>query len=430
MTISIIGTGYVGLVTGAVFADFGHKVYCVDIDEEKIKMLKNGMIPFYEPGLEELVKRNINQHRLFFTTKYSQAVPLSKIVFICVGTPPAANGEADLTYLFNSVSETAKHLKGYTLIAIKSTVPIGVEDELQSLIGKNTKARYEFASCPEFLREGSAVEDAMKPDRIVFGTKGNKAADILLDLYKHFNGQRLVCDLRSAQMIKYAANALLATKVSFANAVAILCEKTGADVEVVLDGVGLDRRIGRNFLHPGVGYGGSCFPKDVIAFIKIADKAGYDFDLLKSVDQINRDQVDYFVQKTQKLLDGLNDKTIAVLGLSFKPNTDDMREAPSVSIINKLIAGGAYVKAYDPVANDNAKRILQNVDVYFAQDPYDAARGADAIMIVTEWNEFKELDLSELKKLMNKPVIIDGRNIYDPNQVRSLGFIYQGIGRN
>lgn len=428
MNIAIIGTGYVGLVTGAVFADLGHNVNCVDIDAEKISSLQSGVLPFFEPGLSELVLYNVEQNRLHFTTSYADAIPQAKIVFICVGTPPGKNGEADLSYLFASVSETAKHLKGYTLITIKSTVPIGVEENLQEIIKKTTKAKFEFASCPEFLREGSAVQDTKNPDRLVIGTKSKKAADLLLDLYKHFNGQRLVCDLTSAQMIKYVSNTLLATKISFANAIANLCEKLGADVEVVLEGAGLDKRIGRTFLNPGVGYGGSCFPKDTQAFINIASNAGYQFELLEAVEKINHQQIDYFIDKLKNLLTGKPGK-VAVLGLSFKPNTDDIREAPAIKIIHKLLADGYKITAYDPIANSNAQKIFGD-KVTFADDPYSAVEGTQAMLIVTDWNEFKELDLIQVKKLMKKPIILDGRNIYEPKKVKQLGFIYSGIGRS
>lgn len=428
MTITIVGTGYVGLVTGAVFADFGHKVYCLDIDQNKIAKLKGGDIPFYEPGLEELVRINLAQKRLVFTTSYSQSIPKSKVVFICVGTPAKENGEADLTYLFSSIKETAKHLKGYTLMAIKSTVPIGVEVELEAIMKNTAKNKFEFASCPEFLREGSAVEDAKNPDRIVIGTKSTKAADLLLDLYKHLNGQRLVCDLRSAQTIKYAANTYLATKISFANAIANICEKLGADAETVLTGVGLDRRIGKNFLSPGVGYGGSCFPKDVAAFIQIADSIGYNFSLLKATQEINKKQVDLFIDKITQALGTISGKTVGILGLAFKPNTDDIREAPSVRIISKLLQQEAKIKAYDPAAANNVRKVFGS-QIELTENPYDALTDAEVMLVITEWNEFKELDLVKAKKLMSQPVIIDGRNIYDPEKVQSLGFIYQGIGR-
>lgn len=429
MNISIIGTGYVGLVTGAVFADLGHKVFCVDIDENKVASLQEGSVPFFEPGLEELVKRNINQKRLLFTTSYQQAIPASKVVFICVGTPASENGDADLSFVFSAIEEVAKHLKNYTLIAIKSTVPIGVEIELEKLINQMTTASYEFASCPEFLREGSAVEDTQNPDRIVIGTKSKKAADLLLDLYKHMNGQRVVCDLRSAQMIKYAANSFLATKISYANNIANLCEKLGADSEVVLYGMGLDKRIGQTFLNPGVGFGGSCFPKDVSAFIGIAEIFNYDFGILKAVEKTNSLQIDLFLEKvSQAVKTNPSKTTLAVLGLSFKPNTDDIREAPSLKIIQRLLQKGYNIKAYDPVAISNAKKVLKN-SVVFTTDPYQAAEKASALLIITEWNEFRELDLKKIKLAMKSPVIIDGRNIYEPRTVELLGLTYIGIGR-
>lgn len=429
MTISIIGTGYVGLVTGAIFADFGHKVFCVDVDEKKINSLKKGDLTFYEPGLEEIVKRNIVQKRLFFTTNYAQAVPKSKVIFICVGTPQSQNGEADLSYLFSAVSQTAQYLKSFTLIAIKSTVPIGVEEELEKIIKEKSPAQFEFASCPEFLREGSAVEDAQNPDRIVIGTKSKKAADMLLDLYKHLNGQRVICDLRSAQIIKYVANSFLATKISFANSIANLCEKTGADIETVLTAVGLDKRIGRTFLYPGVGFGGSCFPKDIAAFINLAQKNGCNLEIMEAVREVNEKQADLFVDKIIKQLKSVKGKTLAILGLSFKPNTDDIREAPSVKIIQKLLNLGAKIKAYDPAAVLNAKKVLGDA-VTFTNSSYEALEKAQALILVTEWNEFKELDLEKTKKIMDKPIIFDGRNIYNPQKVKDLGFIYQGIGRS
>lgn len=429
MNICVIGTGYVGLVTGAVFADLGHKVYCVDIDESKIEKLLQGEIPFFEPGLQELVKKNLSQGRLFFTTSYEESVPNSKVVFICVGTPPKENGEPDLKYLYQATESTAKYLKDYTLIAIKSTVPIGVEKELETLINKASKAEFEFASCPEFLREGSAVEDTKMPDRIVIGTNSKKAADILLKLYENFNGQRIICDLTSAQMTKYAANSLLATKISFANAIANLCEKTGADVEMVLKGVGLDKRLGRQFLYPGVGYGGSCFPKDVAAFIKIAEKADVDFKLFKAVEEINNNQPKKLFEKILKELGDLENDSVAVLGLAFKPNTDDIREAPSIKIINMLLEKGAKIKVYDPEAMENVRRIYGE-KLQYEEDPYKAVTGTSAMLLITEWNEFRELDLTEVKRLMKKAAIFDGRNIYDPQEVKDLGFIYHGIGRS
>ncbi len=427
MIISVIGTGYVGLVTGAVFADFGHTVYCVDIDAKKIESLKNAEIPFYEPGLKELVQRNVDQGRLHFTTNYAEAIPHSKTVFICVGTPPKDNGEADLKYLFAASEETAKHLSEYTLIVIKSTVPIGVETQLQEIISQHTTAPFEFASCPEFLKEGSAVTDAIQPDRIVLGVQTDIARQLLLDVFKNFPGERLICDLRSAQMVKYASNTLLATKISFANAIAVLSEKLNTNAEVVLAGVGLDPRIGPQFLKPGVGYGGSCFPKDISAFIKIAENVGYDFELLKAVEKINAGQGTLFLKKVEDQLETLQGKTIALLGLAFKPNTDDIREAPSLKIIKALLAKGATVRAYDPLAEENTKKVF--ADISYCNSAYEAAKGADALLIVTDWNEFKELDLKKIKEGMKQPLIIDGRNIYNPQEIRTLGFTYLSTGR-
>ena len=428
MTISIIGTGYVGLVTGAVFADTGYEVYCVDIDGEKLIKLNQGVIPFFEPNLEELVKKNLANGKLKFTGSYQKSVANSEIVFICVGTPPKENGEADLSYLYQASENVAKYLKDYTIIAIKSTVPIGVEKDLEQLIKKHSGAKFEFASCPEFLREGSAVQDTKNPDRIVIGTNSQQAADILLNLYKQFNGERVVCDLTSAQMIKYTANTLLATKISFANAIANICDLMGANVETVLHGVGLDKRIGRTFLYPGVGYGGSCFPKDISAFISIADKTGYNFKLLKAVEEINNNQPQHFVNKIIKEMGQLKNKKIAILGLAFKPNTDDIREAPSIKIIQLLLNLGAEIQSYDPEAMENVKEILGN-KIQYMEDPYKAVTDSSAFLLITEWNEFREMDLLEVKKLMKEPIIFDGRNIYDPKEIRKLGFVYHGIGR-
>ncbi len=430
MTLTIVGAGYVGLVTAAVFSQLGNKVYCVDISKERIESLKKGKVPFFEPSLAEYIKRNAEAKKLFFTTNYSHAVPKSQVVFICVGTPPKDNGEADLSYLFSAVEEAAKNLSGYTLIGIKSTIPIGFEDDLEETAKKYAKANFEFAASPEFLREGTAIEDTLHPDRIVIGTKSKKAQKILLELHAPISGERIICDVRSAQLVKYASNALLATKVSFANAIATLCEKTGANVEKVLEGVGSDRRIGRNFLYPGVGYGGSCLPKDVLAFIAIGKHFDYDFQLLRAVDQINQDQIELFISKVKKALNAnsLKGKKVAVLGLAFKPNTDDIRDAPSVKIINRLLTLGAYVTAFDPQAMGNAAKILPKGVVY-AKDEYHAIEGKDAMLIVTEWPQFSQIDLQKVKKLLKKPIIIDGRNILSWEKTKELGFVYSGFGR-
>lgn len=434
MTLTIVGAGYVGLVTAAVFSELGNKVYCIDVDEEKIAGLKKGKVPFFEPSLPEYLQRNVDAKRLFFTTSYKESVPKSQIVLICVGTPPKQNGEADLTYLFQAVEEAAKNLNGYTLITIKSTIPIGFEDDLEATVKKFAKSKFEFASSPEFLREGTAIDDTLHPDRIVIGSTSKKAQKMLLELHAPISGERIVCDIRSAQLIKYASNALLATKISFANAVATICERIGADVQKVMEGVGSDKRIGKSYLYPGVGYGGSCLPKDVLAFIAIGKHFNYDFDLLRAVDSVNVNQVENFVNKIKIALDlekdegkSLTGKTIAILGLAFKPNTDDMREAPSVKIINHLIDLGAQITAYDPQAMPSAQRVIPNIK--YAKDVESAISGADAMVIVTEWPQFTEIDLKIVKKLLKKPIIIDGRNILNKEKVKEAGLKYFGVGR-
>ena len=433
MTITIIGAGYVGLVSAAVFSDLDNRVYCVDINKVRIEDLKGAKVPFFEPSLSEYIERNVGAKRLFFTTSYKDSVPKSQVVLICVGTPPKNNGEADLSYLFGAVEEAAKHFSGYTLIVIKSTVPVGFEDDLERTVKKYAKSKFEFAACPEFLREGTAIEDTLHPDRIVIGASSKKAQKILLELHAPVSGERILCDVRSAQLIKYASNALLATKVSFANALANLCEKTGANVEKVLAGVGADRRIGKSFLYPGVGYGGSCLPKDVLAFIAIAKSFDYDFHLLRSVDAINEGQIALFINKVRFALNAqeekgknLNGKKLAVLGLAFKPNTDDMRDAPSVKIIRNLIDLGAGITAYDPQAMENAKKVLPKIN--YAKDEYSAVSGKDAILLLTEWPQFVKLDLERIKKLVKRPVIVDGRNFFNGEKVRQAGFAYFKIG--
>lgn len=432
MTLTVVGAGYVGLVTAAVFSELGNKVYCLDIVPEKIEGLKRGKVPFFEPSLADYIKRNVDAKRLFFTTSYKESVPKSQVVFICVGTPAKENGETNLSYLYSAVEQTAKNLNhGYTLITIKSTIPIGFEDNLEETVKKHATSKFEFASSPEFLREGSAIADTLHPDRIVIGTPSAKAQKILLELHAPISGERVICDIRSAQLIKYASNAVLATKVSFANALAILCERMGADVEKVLEGVGADKRIGRAFLYPGVGYGGSCLPKDILAFIAIGRHFSYDFELLEAVDSINNGQIENFINKVKTPLFSkvnlLKGKKLAVLGLAFKPNTDDMRDAPSIKIISHLVELGANVTAYDPRAMENAKRIIKNIK--YTKDAYSAIKGADALLLVTEWQEFRDLDLAKVKKLLKQPIIIDGRNIYDPKAAKESGFKYFGMGR-
>lgn len=434
MTITVIGAGYVGLVTAAIFADLGNKVYCVDVIEAKISSLKLAKIPFFEPSLQDYVTRNLKAKKLIFTTSYHQSVPKSQVVLVCVGTPPKENGEADLSYLFSAVEEVAKHMSNYTLITIKSTIPIGFEDDLEAIVKKHAKGKFEFASSPEFLREGSAIEDSLHPDRIVIGTQNKKGQKILLELHAPISGERIVTDIRSAQLVKYASNALLATKVSFANSIATLCEKMGADVKSVLHGVGADARLGHFFLHPGIGYGGSCLPKDVTAFISQSEGFDYNFELLRAVDAINNSQIERFITKIRTALKAkegkktnLDGTKIAILGLAFKPNTDDMRDAPSVKIINELLNLKAQITAYDPKSIENSREILPQIN--YGKNVYDTISGKDAMVILTEWPEFSQIDLNRAKKLMRKPTIVDGRNIFDPENVRQMGFSYVGIGQ-
>lgn len=428
MTIAVIGHGYVGLVSAAVFADLGNSVWVIGRTKEKIDNLNNGILPFFEPGLEEMVKRNLAAGRLRFTLLYSQAVADSKIIFICVGTPSKKNGEADISSVLDAARKIGKVLKNYTVIVTKSTVPVGTNFRVAKVLKDSISSTVPFdvASCPEFLREGSAVADTLNPDRIVIGCDSKKAIDMLLDLHKSINGQRIVTTIETAEMIKYASNSLLATKISFANALSFICEEVGADVEVVLKGVGMDKRLGRDFLYPGIGFGGSCFPKDVKALIAIAKDHQYNFQLLKAVYSVNEEAIKKFVQKIEKTLYRLKGKNLAVWGLSFKPNTDDMREAPSISIIKALQDKGAKIKAFDPVAMKNAAKILK---ITFCESPQAAAVDADALLVLTEWNEFKQIDLKEIKKLMKGHHLFDGRNIYDPNKIKPLGFIYKGVGR-
>lgn len=433
MTITFIGHGYVGLVSAAVFADLGNTVYVIGHTEKKIENLKKGIIPIYEPGLEELVKRNIKAQRLLFTLDYRPAIPLSDVVFIAVGTPPKTTGDADLSAVFQVAEKLGSKLDGYTVVVTKSTVPVGTNRKVKEIIQKEKpdKATFDIASIPEFLREGQAISDTLHPDRIVIGTEDEKAKNILIELHKAIDGRFVLTNIETAEMIKYASNAYLATKISFANAIAHLSELTGADGLKVLEAVGLDKRVGSMFLNSGAGYGGSCFPKDVKALIAIAKQHDYDFRLLKEVEAINSDAILDIVQKSKKMLKKpLSGKIIAVLGLSFKPDTDDMRDAPSIVVIRKLINEGARINAYDPMAIENAKHIFsKDKNINYVKDPYTAVKNVDLLIIVTEWNEFRQLNLGKVKKLMRDPNIIDGRNIYDPQKVKGLGFNYVGVGR-
>ncbi|MDD5120387.1 MAG: UDP-glucose/GDP-mannose dehydrogenase family protein [Candidatus Omnitrophica bacterium] len=428
MNISIIGAGYVGLVSGACFAELGNHVICADNDTKKIVNLKKGVLPIYEPGLEELISGNLKNKRLKFTSKIKDAVRSSDVIFIAVGTPSLEKGDADLTGVENVARLIAQNMDGYRLIVEKSTVPVETCARIKKTISTYIKNKYKFdvVSNPEFLREGSAINDFTHPDRIVVGAESQKARQIMRQLYLPLNRQILVTDIKSAELIKHASNAFLATKISFINAVSRICDKVGADVQEVACGMGLDNRIGRYFLHAGIGYGGSCFPKDLDAFITIAENLGYDFKILKAVRDTNQEQKDFVIQKVKEALWIIKDKTIAVLGLAFKPNTDDLRNSPSIDLINALIQEGAKVRVYDPKAMGKARSILKNVT--FCKNSYQVARGADCLIVATEWNEFKELDFLKLKNKMQRALVIDGRNIYDPRYLKKMGFTYIGIG--
>jgi UDPglucose 6-dehydrogenase len=430
MNIAVVGTGYVGLVTGAVFADLGNDVVGVDKDAGKIEMLRAGRMPIYEPGLEELVQRNVADGRFSFTTDLGQAVRRSDIVFIAVSTPAKATGESDLSAVEDVALGIARDLDRYKVIVNKSTVPVGTGDLVRDLIARNRRRPVEFdvVSNPEFLREGSAIEDTLRPERIVIGAPSQQVAMTLLELYAPLERPMIITDVHSAEMIKYASNAFLATKISFINAIANVCELAGADVTQVVKGMGLDPRIGSTFLQPGLGYGGSCFPKDTDSLVQTAQGLGYDFRLLRAVVDCNRERAQRFVALIQKILDPLDDRVVAVLGLAFKPKTDDMREARSVEVIDGLLDAGARVRAYDPAAMPNAKALLP-ATVEYCQSSYEAAAGADAIAIVTDWNEFKLLNLERLRGVMRRPLVFDGRNIYEPERMRRLGFEYHSIGR-
>jgi len=429
VNICMVGTGYVGLVTGTCFANMGNKVICVDIDKTKIDSLKKGICPIYEPGLEEFVKKNKKKGKLSFTTNLRDAVKKSEIIFIAVGTPPKEGGDADLTYVENVAHQIASTMTSYKLIVEKSTVPVETGKWIERTIKAYAKKKVKFdvASNPEFLREGTAIDDFMHPDRIVIGAESARAKEILHKLYKPIKAPMIVTDIKSAELIKHASNSFLATKISFINAISNVCEKVGADVIEVAKGVGLDRRIGKAFLYAGAGFGGFCLPKDLEAFIRISEKAGYDFKLLKAVRDINKGQKEALLKKVEESLWILKNKTVAILGLSFKPDTDDIRFAPSLDIIAALLAEKVKIKVYDPQAIEKAKKVLKNVT--FCKDPYSAVKNADCLVIMTEWDEFKRLDLKKVKKLMKQAIIVDGRNIYDPNKMRNLGFKYKGIGR-
>ncbi len=427
MNVGIIGCGYVGLTTGVCLAELGHNVVCVDNDEEKIKKLFSGVIPIFEPGIEKLIKKN--RKRIKFSTNIKDAVLDNEIVFIAVGTPSNPDGSPDLSYVENVSREIAKYLEKYKVIVEKSTVPVETAQWVKKTIEKYKKnnVKFDVVSNPEFLREGSAINDFLYPDRVVIGVETEKAKRLMLKLYQKIKSPKIVVDTKSAELIKHASNSFLATKISFINAVANICELTGADVEKVALGMGLDKRIGKSFLKAGVGYGGSCFPKDIDAFIWISEKLGYDFSLLKEVKKINERQRELFVKKIEDTLWILKDKKIGILGLSFKPNTDDIREAPSIYIIKMLKQKGAKIKAYDPKAMKKMEQIFP--DIEYCENPYEVVKNSDCLVILTEWDEFKKLDLKKVKRLLNQPIIIDGRNIFEPKKMEKLGFIYKSIGR-
>ena len=429
MNIGVIGSGHVGLVTGACLAELGHSVVCDDDDAGKIEMLKNGKMPFYEPDMKEMVDRNVEAGRLQFTGDIVHTIEKSRALFIAVGTPPKEDGEADLSTVEAVASKIAETMREYKLVVEKSTVPVQTGIQIKRTMEMRRKKDVEFdvASNPEFLREGSAVYDFMNPDRVVIGFETERARKNLLEIYAPLKAPIVETDIQSAEIIKHASNSFLSMKISFINAISIICEMAGADVLKVAEGVGMDKRIGRAFLDAGVGFGGFCFPKDIRAFIRIAQKLGYDFRLLKEVERINEEQKKRFVAKVKEVLWNLSGKTVGVLGLAFKPNTDDMRYAPSLDIIKGFLSEGAKVKVHDPAAMDAAGGLLD--DVEFCKDPYETANGADALALVTEWDEFKKLDLEKLKDVMRNPILIDGRNVFDPDTVEKFGFVYKGMGR-
>ncbi len=427
--ITIVGTGYVGLVTGACFAEVGHQVICVDNDQKKVAMLQAGGIPIYEPGLEEMVKKNVAAGRLRFTSSTPEGVQNSEVIFIAVPTPPQPDGSTDLSFVEKVAREVAGAMTEYKIVVDKSTVPVKTGEKVAETIKRYNKHNVEFdvASNPEFLREGCAVDDLMHPDRVVVGVSSERAVAKLKAIYEPFKAPIIVTDINSSELIKHACNSFLALKISYANLIATICEASGANVQDVVHGMGLDKRIGRAFLNAGLGYGGSCFPKDVSAFIHIADQLGVDFGLMKEVARINTSQIQRFLKKVRDTLWIVKDKQIGVLGLAFKPNTDDMRLAPSLDVIRPLLKEGAKIRAYDPKAMEKAREYLP--DIEYAADPYAAAAGADALLVCTEWDEFKTLDLAKLKSVMGHPTVLDGRNIFDPKRMKELGFTYKSIGR-
>lgn len=429
MRLTIIGTGYVGLVTGACFAEVGHRVICVDNDASKVKLLQEGGIPIYEPGLVELVQRNVAAGRLSFTTSTAEGVENSDVIFIAVPTPPLPDGSVDLSFIEKVAREIAAAMTGYKIVVDKSTVPVQTGDKVAETIKRYCKARVDFdvVSNPEFLREGFAVEDLMKPDRVVIGVRSQRPVPAMKEVYAPFNAPIIVTDINSAELIKHASNSFLALKISYINAISVLCEATGANVREVANGMGMDDRIGRRFLDASLGFGGSCFPKDLSAFVKIAEQVGYNFGLLKEVQAINTEQMNRFVKKMLDTLWVLKDKRIGVLGLAFKQNTDDIRMSPAIELCQRLQKEGAVLRVHDPKAMDKARDVLKNVE--FVDDMNAVAEGCDALVIATEWEDFKKLDLDRARKTLSHPILLDGRNLFDPAEMERLGFIYKSIGR-
>jgi len=425
--IAIIGTGYVGLTTGICFAYLSHKVICIDKNKSKIRKLKKTLLPIYEPGLDEILRKY--QRNIDFTTDLEDAVDKSEVIFICVGTPSNKDGSIDLTQYREVIGNIAKLLNNYKIIVIKSTVPVGIGEWTKKEIRKYYKKDFSIVSNPEFLREGSALKDFLEPDRIVIGAEDERAKEIVLDIYSLINTPKLITDIRSAELIKYAANAFLATKISFINEIANICERVKGDVKKVAEGIGLDKRIGKSFLNAGIGYGGSCFPKDIAGLVKMADHKKYNFKLLKAVTRVNKNQQRNFTGKIKKILKKIDGKIVGIWGLAFKPNTDDVRKSPAIEIVKQLQKANYKIQAYDPVAVGNAKKELLKKNIKFCKTPFEAAKNADVLALVTEWPEFSEVNLKKIRTLMRHPYFLDGRNQFEPKELKKLGFYYEGIGR-
>ncbi|ADM68982.1 UDP-glucose 6-dehydrogenase TuaD [Paenibacillus polymyxa E681] len=429
MKLAVIGTGYVGLVSGVCFAQKGNEVICVDLEQHKIDMLNRAESPIYEPGIEKLIALNLEAGRLEFTSDLADAVRRSDIVILAVGTPSLANGEANLSYIAQAAADVGKAMNGYKIIMTKSTVPVGTNEKIKDVLARHTSLSFDIVSAPEFLREGSAINDTLHPDRIIIGLDNTGLRETMVTLHQVFTDKIYVTDIRSAEMIKYASNAFLATKISFINEIANICEKVGADVTCVADGMGMDKRIGSSFLQAGIGYGGSCFPKDTNALIQIAGNVDYEFKLLKSVVEVNTDQRFMIISKLRESLGQLNGVSIGIWGLAFKPNTDDIREAPALEIVETLIQAGAIVKLYDPIAMDKFKEHVDHPNIVWCSSPQQAAEGSDAVCLLTDWEEFKKVDLVQLASILRKPVLIDGRNVFAEEQIQGSGLEYYSVGR-